>query len=93
MAAIPSSTTNASAVRTELTTELGRIDTSISSRASQVSVSSIPTNPVLTSDSRLNNLDTTISSRTTGTVSANVVQINGTSITGSGSTDNKWRPA
>lgn len=55
----------ASAVRTELTTELGRIDVTLSTRASQSSVNSIPTNPLLTSDSRLNNLDATVSSRST----------------------------
>jgi hypothetical protein len=39
------------------------LDAAISSRASQASVTAIPTNPVLTTDSRLNNLDATISSR------------------------------
>jgi len=40
---IPTSTENASAVRTELNTELTRIDTTISSRASQASVDTIET--------------------------------------------------
>ncbi len=40
-----------------------RIDTTISSRASQSSVDDIPINPLLDNDPRLNNLDTTISSR------------------------------
>jgi len=40
-----------------------KIDTTISSRASQESVSAIPTNPLLDNDSRLDNLDATISSR------------------------------
>lgn len=35
----------------------------VASRATQTSVDAIPTNPLLTTDSRLNNLDTTISSR------------------------------
>jgi len=40
-----------------------KIDTTISSRASQESVNAIPTNPLLDNDSRLDNLDATISSR------------------------------
>jgi len=40
-----------------------KIDTTISSRASQDSVNAIPTNPLLDNDSRLDNLDATISSR------------------------------
>lgn len=38
-------------------------DTTVNTRASQSSVNAIPTNPLLTSDTRLNNLDATISSR------------------------------
>jgi hypothetical protein len=38
-------------------------ETTVASRATQTSVNAIPTNPLLTTDSRLNNLDTTISSR------------------------------
>jgi hypothetical protein len=53
----------ASAVRSELATELARIDVATSTRASQLSVNSIPTTTLLSSDSRLNNLDATISSR------------------------------
>lgn len=41
------------------------VDATISSRASQSSVNAIPTNPVLTTDTRLDNLDATISSRST----------------------------
>ena len=40
-------------------------ETTVASRASQTSVNSIPTNPLLTNDARLNNLDATISSRAT----------------------------
>ncbi len=108
---VPSAATNAAAVRTELATELARIDVAtstrlatagytapansdivairaktdtlvngpslaaiegstvlakeatVNTRASQTSVNAIPTNPLLTTDSRLNNLDETISSR------------------------------
>jgi hypothetical protein len=38
-------------------------ETTVASRSTQTSVNAIPTNPLLTTDSRLNNLDTTISSR------------------------------
>lgn len=44
-----------------------KIDTTISSRASQESVNNIPTNPLLDNDSRLDNLDATISSRSSHT--------------------------
>ena len=40
-----------------------KIDTKISSRASQTSVDAIPTNPLLDNDLRLDNLDASISSR------------------------------
>lgn len=43
------------------------LDASISSRATQNSVNNIPTNPLLTNDSRLNNLDAKISSISGGT--------------------------
>lgn len=38
-------------------------EVTVSSRASQTSLNAIPTNPLLTNDSRLNNIDTSISSR------------------------------
>jgi hypothetical protein len=49
---------------------LDNLDVAISSRAASSQVNSIPTNPLLTNDARLNNLDATISSRlaTTGYV-------------------------
>lgn len=45
---IPSATDVASAVRTELTTELGHLDADVSSRASQTSVDDLPTASELT---------------------------------------------
>lgn len=53
-----------SQIRTEIesSTVLAK-EATTASRASQISVDLIPTNTVLTTDSRLNNLDTTISSR------------------------------
>ena len=71
----PTAAENAAAVRTELSTELGRIDTTVSSRMAAASyvapdntpvlaaIGGIPTNPVLASDARLNNLDAPMSSR------------------------------
>lgn len=56
----PSDVTNAqTAIITEVDTNEGKIDTIITN------VGNIPTNPLLTNDSRLNNLDATISSRST----------------------------
>jgi hypothetical protein len=60
--------------------KLANLDAAISTRASQTSVNSIPTNPLLTNDSRLNNLDVAVSTRST--------QSSIDSITGSGKT--KW---
>lgn len=69
--AAPSAATVASAVRTELTTELARIDAATSTRLAtagytapdNAGIAAIPTNPLLTNDARLNNLDATVSSR------------------------------
>lgn len=70
-AAAPSAATVASAVRTELATELGRIDVATSTRLASASytapdnagIAAIPTNPLLASDVRLDNLDAAISTR------------------------------
>ena len=43
--------------------DLDNLDVAVSTRASQTSVNGIPTNPLLTSDTRLNHLDADISSR------------------------------
>jgi hypothetical protein len=71
----PTALENAAAVRTELSTELARVDVAVSSRLAAAgytapdnapvlaAVAAIPTTPVLTSDSRLNNLDAAVSSR------------------------------
>lgn len=50
---------------------LDNLNTTVSSRASQTSVNGIPTNPLLTTDSRLNNLDFAIS-----TVNNNILNLN-----------------
>ena len=54
---------------------LDNLDATVSSRATQTSVSAIPTNPLLTTDGRLNNLDATISSRASQT-SVNAIPTN-----------------
>jgi hypothetical protein len=45
-------------------------EATVASRASQASVSAIPTNPLLTTDTRLNNLDAAVSTRSTLTATA-----------------------
>lgn len=56
--------TSVSAVDTKLGTPSGvSVSADIATKASQTSVNSIPTNPLLTNDGRLNNLDATVSSR------------------------------
>ena len=72
----PTASATATAVRSELGTELGRIDAAISSRlayaaytappadyATASAVAAIPTNPLLVTDTRIDNLDATVSSR------------------------------
>lgn len=50
---------------------LDNLNATVSSRATQISVDAIPTNPLLTTDSRLNNLDFAIS-----TVNNNILNLN-----------------
>jgi hypothetical protein len=50
---------------------LSRLDATVGSRATQTSVDAIPTNPLLTTDARLNNLDFAIS-----TVNTNILNLN-----------------
>jgi hypothetical protein len=70
--ALPSKTEIVAGIRTDLTPELSRIDTNIGSRASlddlaivDDKIDQIPTNTLLSNDSRLDNLDAEISSRST----------------------------
>lgn len=53
--------------------KLLNLDATISSRATQASVTAIPTNPLLTTDGRLNNLDASISSVNTALASVNTI--------------------
>ena len=57
------------------------LDAQVSTRATQASVNNIPTNPLLTSDSRLNTLDANISSRATQTSVDNLNSKLGTPVT------------
>lgn len=60
----PSSTALSTAQWTNTrATNIDNLDVAVSTRASQTSVNAIPTNPLITTDARLNNLDATISSR------------------------------
>ena len=82
--AVPTASANATAVRSELTTELARIDTTISSRATQLSVDAIGT--IATS---IANGVTTLLNRITSDVATmflDLIQM----ITGSGTADAQW---
>jgi hypothetical protein len=54
----------------------------------------IPSNPLLTTDARLNNLDATVSSRLAAgsTVDSNVTQVTGKIVIGTGTASDPWRP-
>jgi hypothetical protein len=87
----PSAADNAAAVRTELTTELARIDVAISTRLATAGYTAPPTSLDNAEATRaeltpeLNRIDTNISSRQpTGEVSANITKINGKVVTGDG---------
>jgi hypothetical protein len=84
------------AAKVDASTVLAK-EATVSSRASQASVNAIPTNPLLTTDARLNNLDATISSRSTLTagqlagVAVDVQTMNGAEVIGDGTAGNPWR--
>lgn len=67
----PAASVVATAVRGELATELGRVDAAVSTRLAgaayvapdNAGIAAIPTNPLLTTDARLNHLDADVSSR------------------------------
>lgn len=68
---IASVKSDSSGLRTDYTTvraaKIDNLDATVSSRATQTSVNAIPTNPLLTTDSRLNHLDADISTRASQT--------------------------
>ena len=80
----PTASANASAVRSELTTELARVDASISSRATQLSVDAIGT----IATSIANGVTTLLSRITSGvaTMFLDLIQM----ITGSGTANAQW---
>lgn len=84
------------ATKVDASTVLAK-EATVATRASQASVSAIPTNPLLTTDARLNNLDATISSRSTLTagqlagVAVDVQTMNGAEVIGDGTAGNPWR--
>ncbi len=100
------------AVRTNLTTELARLDVAVSTReaesaasaraaadiaehdATQATLATLQTAATAASQhaAQLVEHDATQAALSTGTVRANIVQVNGTSVQGTGASDNKWRP-
>jgi hypothetical protein len=60
---VSSVSSDIAAVKSDTASIDGKVDVTLSTRATQTSVNAIPTNPLLTTDSRLDNLDATISSR------------------------------
>ena len=58
-------------IKADTTTTNSRVDVTLSTRATQTSVNLIPTNPLLTTDSRLNRIDVNISSRADGSAYTN----------------------
>jgi hypothetical protein len=87
---IPTAATVAAQVRTNLTTELGRIDVAVSTReAESAAASRASTNQTEhdATQAAIANIGTTAPIR------ADVRAINGQSVQGTGASNNKWRPA
>lgn len=96
----PSAATNATAVRTELTTELARIDAAVSTRLASASYTAPPSAAINATAVRtelateLARIDAAVSTRTQSgsTIAANVTQVNGIVIDGVGTEANPWGP-
>lgn len=86
---IPTAATVAAQVRTNLTTELGRIDATISSRESEASAATRASTDQAEHDAT----QAAVAAIGTGTpVRADIRSINGTPVQGAGISGNKWRP-
>jgi hypothetical protein len=86
---IPTAATVASAVRTNLATELGRIDATVSSRESEASAAT----RAATDQAEHDATQTAVANIGTATpVRADLRSINGTPVQGAGVSGNKWRP-
>lgn len=81
---LPDSTTTATAVRSELSTELGRVDVAVSSRLAAASYTAPPT----ASD----NAAATVTALESTEIPANVVKVNGYVIDGTGTEADPWGP-
>lgn len=96
----PTSAATATAVRTELTTELGRIDVAISTRGTGTGTALDAAGVRLAVGLATANLDTQLDALPTaaenaaaiGVVSADVKKVNGVTVTGNGSTLTPWGP-
>jgi hypothetical protein len=85
---IPSAATVASAVRTELGVELGRIDVATSTRLAAGDYTAPDNSSIAAIEAQTNNLTFGV----TGRVSVNVTHVNATEVTGNGTTGNEWGP-
>lgn len=88
LAAIPAAATNAAAVRTELTTELARIDVATSTRLATAGYTAPDNAGVAAIKAQTDEL-----SIVDGYVAADAKKMNGATITGNGTSGNKWRGA
>jgi hypothetical protein len=97
--AIPTAAENASQVRTELTTELGRIDAAVSTRATQTSVDTIDdlldtevaaikteTDKIAAVKAKTDSLTFTVS----GKVDSNITHVIGDAVQENGADDTEW---
>jgi hypothetical protein len=87
LAAIPSAATNASAVRTELTTELGRIDVATSTRLATAGYTAPTTPPTAAAISAQ-----VLADAATTPIKAEIKAINGVTLAGTGTTLDPMRP-
>ena len=85
LAAIPAAADNAAAVRTELTTELGRIDAAISTRLAAAGYTAPPT--------AADNAAATLAAAQITPIASNIEQVHTIPVTGSGTSGDPWGPA
>lgn len=84
----PTAAATATAVRSELGTELGRIDVATSTRLAAGDYTAPDNSSIAAIEAQTNNLTFGV----TGRVSVNVTHVNATEVTGNGQTGNEWGP-
>lgn len=84
----PTAAATASAVRTELGVELGRVDVATSTRLAAGDYTAPDNGSIAAIEAQTNNLTFGV----TGRVSVNVTHVNATEVTGNGQTGNEWGP-